>query len=88
MRLDAFEVAIILAFAFLALEIFTGLFVCLSLSAALLAVAAVEYASGGFDFSRDGILFSMVAVLAFVGLRFVFAAKGDRKTAKKDVNDY
>jgi len=87
MRLEAFEVTLIAAFAFLAFEIFTGLSVCLSVSIGLLIVAGVEFFHG-FDFQRDAILFSLFAVLAFIGLRLAFAAKGDKTIAKKDVNDY
>ncbi|WP_143117853.1 NfeD family protein [Hyphomicrobium facile] len=80
--------ALILGVVILALEMITGVFICLSLAIGLFSVALIEFLSQNFHLERDVLIFAVVAMGAFIGLRLTFRSKGDVKTAREDVNDY
>ncbi|WP_156150634.1 NfeD family protein [Hyphomicrobium sp. 99] len=88
MNLQPYEVALILGVVILALEMITGVFICLSLAIGLFSVALVEFLSQNFYLERDVLIFALVAMAAFIGLRLTFRSKGDVKIAREDVNDY
>ena len=88
MDLQAYEMALILGVVILALEMITGVFICLSLAIGLFSVALIQFLSQNFYLERDVLIFAVVAMGAFVGLRLTFRSKGDVKTAREDVNDY
>ncbi|CAA2143743.1 hypothetical protein HYPP_04392 [Hyphomicrobium sp. ghe19] len=88
MDLQPYEVALILGVVILALEMITGVFICLSLAIGLFSVALTEFLSQNFHLERDVLIFAVVAMGAFIGLRLIFRSKGDVKTAREDVNDY
>lgn len=88
MDLQPYEVALILGVVILALEMMTGVFICLSLAIGLFSVALTEFLSQNFHLERDVLIFVVVALGSFIGLRLTFRSKGDVKTARGDVNDY
>jgi membrane protein implicated in regulation of membrane protease activity len=88
MNLQPYEVALILGVVILALEMTTGVFICLSIAIGLFSVALTEFLLQDFQLVRDVLIFVFTAMAAFIGLRLVFRSKGDVKTAHKDVNDY
>lgn len=88
MDLQPYEVALILGVVILALEMLSGVFICLSLAIGLFSVAMVEFLSQNFHLERDVLIFVVVALGSFIGLRLTFRSKGDVKTAREDVNDY
>lgn len=88
MDLQPYEVALILGVVILALEMLTGVFICLSLAIGLFSVALTEFLSQNFHLERDVLIFAVVALGSFIGLRLTFRSKGDVKTAREDVNDY
>ncbi|SFV38102.1 hypothetical protein SAMN04488557_3505 [Hyphomicrobium facile] len=88
MDLQPYEMALILGVVILALEMITGVFICLSLAIGLFSVALIEFLSQNFHLERDVLIFAVVAMGAFIGLRLTFRSKGDVKTAREDVNDY
>lgn len=88
MNLQPFEVALILGVVILALEMLTGVFICLSLAIGLFSVALTEFLSDNYYLERDILIFVVVAMSAFIGLRLAFRSKGDVKISRKDVNDY
>lgn len=88
MNLQPYEVALILGVVILLLEMVTGVSICLSISIGLFSVALVQYLSHDFQLVRDVLIFVLVAMGTFIGLRLVFRSKGDVRTARKDVNDY
>ena len=88
MDLQPYEVALILGVVILALEMMTGVFICLSLAIGLFSVALTEFLSQNFHLERDVLIFVIVALGSFIGLRLTFRSKGDVKTAREDVNDY
>lgn len=88
MDLQPYEVALILGVVILALEMMTGVFICLSLAIGLFSVALTEFLSQNFHLERDVLIFVVVALGSFIGLRLTFRSKGDVKTAREDVNDY
>lgn len=88
MNLQPYEVALILGVVILALEMMTGVFICLSLAIGLFSVALTEFLSDNFYLERDILIFAVVAMAAFIGLRLTFRSKGDVKIAREDINDY
>ncbi|MBY0560276.1 hypothetical protein [Hyphomicrobium sp.] len=88
MDLQPYEVALILGVVILALEMLTGVFICLSLAIGLFSVALTEFLTQNFHLERDVLIFAVVAMGAFIGLRLTFRSKGDVKTTREDVNDY
>ncbi len=83
-----FELALAAAVILAVLELLTGTFVLLGFCLGCLADAGVEALSAGFSFSRDALLFAVVAGLAITALRYAFARPGDSVRAKGDVNRY
>ncbi len=88
MDLEPYEVALIIGVVILALEMISGLFICLSIAIGLFSVALIEFLSQNFHLERDVLIFAVVAIGSFIGLRLTFRSKGDVKIARKDVNDY
>jgi len=88
MNLQPYEVALILGVVILALEMMTGVFICLSIAIGLFSVALMEFLSQDFQLVRDVLVFVFIAMGSFIGLRLAFRSKGDVKTAREDVNDY
>lgn len=83
-----FQVFLTIAVIMIALELVTGLFVCLSFAIGLFLVAGVEIIFHKFNLERDVLFFAVGSIVSFVAFRIVFRRSEDSKVNEGDINEY
>jgi membrane protein implicated in regulation of membrane protease activity len=87
--IDAYQVAIILAFICIILEMFTGTLLLYSAAFSFVIVAIFQFVSNGLEIDRDLLIFSISLCVSVIFLRKTYGKKSDIKRLKDDdVNIY
>lgn len=86
--MEAYQIALIVAFVLGMAELMTGAFIFLGLAIGAVVVALIQWATSNFSMNRDLLVFAAVSVGAFIVLRKKFSRASDEETSKVDVNQY
>ena len=87
--MDAYQIALIIAFALAIAEVMTMSFILLGFSLGMLAVAGVQYLLNGYSLNRDVMLFAVVSAVSFLVFRKLFKNRADQKSVGDgDINQY
>jgi membrane protein implicated in regulation of membrane protease activity len=86
---DAYQISLVLAFALAIAEMLTLSFILLGFGMGMLAVAALQYATGGYSLNRDLLVFVLASAIAILTLRRLFKKTSDQKRLEQDdINQY
>jgi len=88
MELELYQITLAVSLGFLIIEMLTGAFFFVGLSAGAATVAALHFHYEEIDISRDLLVFSLISGGAFLILRKLFAKPRDISTTESDVNRY
>jgi membrane protein implicated in regulation of membrane protease activity len=87
--MDAYQICLVLAFALAIAEMLTLSFILLGFSLGMLVVAGLQFATGGYSFNRDAVVFAAFSAVAILAFRRVYRKKTDQKRLEQDdINQY
>lgn len=88
MELELYQITLAVALGFLIIEMLTGAFFFVGLSAGVATVAALHFHYEEIDISRDLFVLALIAGGTFLLLRRIFTKPSDVSSVKDDVNRY
>jgi membrane protein implicated in regulation of membrane protease activity len=88
MELELYQITLALALGLLIVEMLTGTFFFVGLSAGAATVAALHFHYQEVDISRDFLALAIVSAITFLTLRKLMAKSADVTSSENDVNRY